>query len=70
MHFLVFVPIKVLGTVSDVIGADDVAAKTVKSFTEIKKINSGLIYGYSQIGKIFTLYPPNRESYRLRLIDS
>lgn len=30
--------------------------KIVKEFKEIEKINCGLYYGYSQIGKVFTIY--------------
>ncbi|MET0621351.1 MAG: lipopolysaccharide kinase InaA family protein [Pyrinomonadaceae bacterium] len=31
--------------------------KAPRSLTELYKLNSGLFYGYSQIGKVFTVYP-------------
>jgi class IV lanthipeptide synthase len=35
--------------------------KAPASLDELNKINSGLDYGYSQVGKVFTIYPRNSE---------
>jgi tRNA A-37 threonylcarbamoyl transferase component Bud32 len=37
----------------------DLFAKAAASLTLIKKLNCGLLYPYSQIGKVFTIYPQN-----------
>ena len=37
--------------------AEDVWFKAPRSLAEVLKLNSGLIYNYSQIGKILTIYP-------------
>lgn len=35
--------------------------KAPRSLTEVSRINSGIFYGYTQIGKIITIYPPTWE---------
>jgi hypothetical protein len=53
----------VLDAVTGVIDSHRTVAKTVKRFAHIDAINSGLVYGYSQIGKIFTIYPADEDSF-------
>jgi len=33
--------------------------KALKSLAELKKLNSGILYGFSQVGKFVTIYPPS-----------
>ena len=40
----------------------DILFKAAKSLSELQKLNSGLFYGYSQIGKFITVYPPSTEA--------
>jgi hypothetical protein len=37
--------------------------KAPKSLTELGKLNSGMFYGFSQIGKFITVYPNNEEEF-------
>ena len=41
--------------------SEDVQFKAPNSLDEVSKINSGLHYGYHQIGKIITVYPPSEK---------
>jgi hypothetical protein len=40
----------------------DILFKAAKSLSELQKLNSGFFYGYSQIGKFITVYPPSTEA--------
>jgi tRNA A-37 threonylcarbamoyl transferase component Bud32 len=40
----------------------NITFKAAKSVSEIKKINCGLYYGFSQVGKIITAYPESEEA--------
>ena len=39
-----------------------VAFKAPKSLTELLKLNAGIFYGFSQVGKFVTVYPPTTEA--------
>ncbi|HLM57952.1 MAG TPA: hypothetical protein VK422_17740, partial [Pyrinomonadaceae bacterium] len=49
---------EVLERVAPFLAARSVPYKAPRSLQELVKINSGLYYGYSQVGKIITVYPP------------
>ncbi len=53
----------VLDAVAEILGAHRTVAKTVNRLADINVINSGLVYGYSQIGKIFTIYPVDSDTF-------
>lgn len=40
----------------------DVLFKGPRSLEELCRLNSGVHYGYTQVGKCFTIYPPNDDS--------
>jgi hypothetical protein len=52
---------EVLAKVAPVLHRRGVQFKAPLSLEEINKINSGLFYGYSQIGKLITVYPKSPE---------
>jgi hypothetical protein len=52
---------KALERVGPFLDARSVAYKAPRSLQELIKINSGLYYGYSQVGKIITVYPTTPE---------
>lgn len=52
---------KVLARVAPFLSARGVAFKAPRSLDELIKLNSGLFYGYSQVGKIITVYPRTTE---------
>lgn len=51
----------VLNAVSPLLRKMNILYKASKSVSELKKLNCGLFYGYSQIGKFITIYPRNTE---------
>ena len=53
---------EVLERVAPFLAARSVPYKAPRSLAELMKINSGLYYGYSQVGKIITVYPPTPEA--------
>jgi len=48
---------RVLGRIAPFLTARRVQFKAPRSLVEVSKLNSGLFYGYSQVGKIITVYP-------------
>lgn len=48
---------RVLRTIAPFLTSRDVLYKAPASLDELSKINSGIFYGYSQVGKCFTIYP-------------
>ena len=40
----------------------DTLVKATKSLTELQKLNAGIFYGFSQVGKFITIYPESTES--------
>jgi tRNA A-37 threonylcarbamoyl transferase component Bud32 len=40
----------------------DVLFKATKSLAELQKLNAGIVYGFSQVGKFITIYPKSTES--------
>lgn len=53
--------IEIFQRISGVLRNFEVVFKGPKSILELKKLNCGLYYGYSQVGKCFTVYPKNFE---------
>lgn len=53
----------VLEAVARTIGPDKIYAKTARRLRDIGKLNAGIFFGYSQVGKIFTIYPPNTDAF-------
>ncbi|MEQ1764256.1 MAG: lipopolysaccharide kinase InaA family protein [Pyrinomonadaceae bacterium] len=47
----------------------DALFKVIASLDELEKLNSGLWYGYSQIGKFITVYPVDVEHFRTILSE-
>jgi hypothetical protein len=52
---------EVFGLVAPLLRRMDVLFKAPASLLELKKINTGLYYGYSQIGKFITIYPQSTD---------
>jgi len=52
---------EMLERVAPLLQAGDVLFKAPASLEELSRINSGLVYGYSQVGKVITVYPQNNE---------
>ncbi len=52
---------EMLQKVGPVLQAGGVLFKAPASLGELSRINSGLIYGYSQVGKVITVYPQDSE---------
>jgi hypothetical protein len=48
---------EVLESVGPFLASRTVPYKAPRSLAELHKLNSGLFYGYSQVGKVFTVYP-------------
>jgi tRNA A-37 threonylcarbamoyl transferase component Bud32 len=40
----------------------DFAFKALKSLVELAKLNAGVFYGFSQVGKFITVYPPSTDA--------
>jgi class IV lanthipeptide synthase len=40
----------------------DTLFEATKSLTELQKLNAGIFYGFSQVGKFITIYPESTES--------
>lgn len=57
--------IDVLNAVAPLLKSMNVLYKTPVSIAELKKLNCGLFYGYSQIGKFITVYPRGIKEARL-----
>ncbi|HKQ06522.1 MAG TPA: protein kinase [Blastocatellia bacterium] len=53
--------VEVLQTVAPFLQAHKVLFKAPSSLQELSRINAGLYYGYSQVGKFITVYPHNSE---------
>jgi hypothetical protein len=51
----------ILQAVVGCISGQNILCKTLHDPAELRRLNSGLYLGYSQIGKFVTLYPPNDE---------
>lgn len=51
----------ILTRISPLLAEEDVLFKAPITLTELMKINSGIYYGYHQVGKIFTIYPESAE---------
>ena len=49
----------VLERLGPVLQARGVLFKAPRRLEDLNRINSGLFYGYTQVGKAFTVYPPN-----------
>jgi class IV lanthipeptide synthase len=49
----------VLAVAAEVLTAEGVLFKAVKSLGELARLNCGLFYGYPQVGKFLTAYPPD-----------
>jgi hypothetical protein len=49
----------VLERLGPVLQAKGVLFKAPRRLEDLNRINSGLFYGYTQVGKAFTVYPPN-----------
>lgn len=52
---------RVLEAVGPVLSERGVLYKTPRSLGELDKLNSGIFYGYSQVGKFLTIYPRSDE---------
>lgn len=52
---------KTLERIGPFLAARGVQFKAPRSLREVIRINSGIIYGYSQVGKVFTVYPRTPE---------
>ena len=52
---------KILEKVAPFLCGNGVLFKAPTSLQEVKKINCGLFYGFSQVGKIITVYPGNAD---------
>lgn len=52
---------RVLERVAPFLNNERILFKAPVSLQELKKINCGLFYGFSQVGKLITVYPPNPE---------
>ncbi|HKP71460.1 MAG TPA: phosphotransferase [Pyrinomonadaceae bacterium] len=64
---------EVLEKIAPLLHSRDTLFKAPASLLEIHKINSGLHYGYQQVGKVLTVYPASpQEAFRLarRLYES
>lgn len=48
-----------LERIAPLLKAGDTLFKAPASLEELSRINSGLVYGYSQVGKVITVYPQN-----------
>ncbi|HEX8249599.1 MAG TPA: protein kinase, partial [Pyrinomonadaceae bacterium] len=59
----------VLEKVAPLLNDQKVFFKAPKSLMELGKLNSGMFYGYSQIGKFITVYPRNEEEF-VRLAET
>jgi hypothetical protein len=55
---------ELLATVAPVLSASGSMFKATATLLELKKLNCGLFYGYSQIGKCVTVYPDSAETAR------
>jgi hypothetical protein len=55
---------RVLARIAPYLRARGILFKAPASLVEIKRINCGLFYGVSQIGKVFTVYPPSARAAR------
>src|SRR4030095_8028790 len=53
--------VAVLRKVAPVLAARGIPFKAPVTLTEVMKLNSGCDYGYSQVGKIITVYPRTSE---------
>jgi len=53
--------ITVLNSVSNFLCTNDILYKAPSSLLELKKLNCGLFYGFSQVGKFITVYPRTTE---------
>jgi hypothetical protein len=51
----------ILKRVAPVLNGSDVAFKAPRTLEELSKINSGLHYGFSQVGKFITVYPKDTQ---------
>lgn len=60
---------KVLEKVAPLLKKQNIFFKAPGSLMELGKINSGMFYGYSQIGKFITVYPQNEEEF-VRLAET
>lgn len=54
---------KVLEKIAPLLGKQNILFKAPNSLMELGKINSGIFYGYSQIGKFITVYPQDEKDF-------
>jgi hypothetical protein len=47
----------------------NISFKAPKSLAELQKLNAGIFYGFSQVGKVFTVYPRSAEEAVTTAID-
>jgi Protein kinase domain len=52
---------QIMQTVGDFLCGEDALFKAPGSLLELSKLNSGLFYGYPQVGKFITIYPKTSE---------
>lgn len=60
---------KILEKIAPLLKKQNIFFKAPRSLMELGKINSGMFYGYSQIGKFITVYPQNEEEF-VRLAET
>lgn len=53
--------VRVLGRVAPVLAERGIQFKAPRSLREVMRLNSGSYYGYTQIGKVITVYPSTTE---------
>lgn len=62
----IFTAVKVLKVVGPLLEKRGVPFKAPASLDELAKLNAGIFYGYTQVGKFLTIYPPTEfEARRL-----
>ena len=60
----IFTAVKVLERVGPLLDKRGVLFKAPASLDELAKLNAGIFYGYSQVGKCLTIYPPSDSEAR------
>src|ERR1043166_7490310 len=55
---------QILRSILPILIASKIVFKLPKSLDELMKINSGIFYGYSQIGKFVTVYPKDESEFK------
>ena len=60
----IYTAVKVLERVGPLLDKRGVLFKAPASLNELAKLNAGIFYGYSQVGKCLTIYPPSDSEAR------